>query len=159
MREDRPLTAPERSLVAGLFGPAIDPDPVRIRHWRWWPLQPTRIVMAPMGHLHIPPGSDAWRDCFAGAGVRMQAFFLHEMTHVWQAQTKGRWYLPLMRHPFCRYAYRFEPGKPFERYGIEQQAEIVAHAHLLRNGVAVPGKPPLGVYEALLPFDGRDGVS
>ena len=47
------------------------------------------------------------------------------MTHVWQAQTSGRFYLPLMRHPFCRYAYELKPGKPFERYGIEQQAEIV----------------------------------
>ena len=49
------------------------------------------------------------------------------MTHVWQAQTSGRFYLPLMRHPFCRYGYRLKPGKPFERYGLEQQAEIVAH--------------------------------
>ena len=28
-----------------------------------------------------------------------QGFFIHEMTHVWQAQKGGRFYLPLMRHP------------------------------------------------------------
>ena len=57
-----------------------------------------------------------------------------------------------MRHPFCRYDYAVLPGKPFARYGIEQQAEIVRHAFLLRQGVAVAGKPGLDVYEALLPF-------
>ena len=50
------------------------------------------------------------------------------MTHVWQAQKSGRFYLPLMRHPFCRYQYELKPGKPFHRYGLEQQAEIVATA-------------------------------
>lgn len=152
MRQQRPLTPAERTLVAGLFGNAIDSDAVRIRHWRWWPFQPTRITMAPMGHIHIPPKSPVWRDCFADSDIGMQAFFLHEMTHVWQAQTKGRWYLPLMRHPFCRYPYDFTSGKPFERYGIEQQAEIVRHVHLLRHGVAVEGAPPLPELEAILPF-------
>jgi len=65
---------------------------------------------------------------------------------------KGRWYLPIMRHPFCRYAYDIRPGKAFARYGIEQQAEIVRHLMLLREGVPVPGKPDRAVYEALVPF-------
>src|SRR3546814_14560871 len=82
-----------------------------------------------------------------------------EMTHVWQAQRGGRWYLPLMRHPFCRYAYDIVPGKPFRRYGLEQQAEIVRHAFLLRRGVPVEGKPPLPVFEALLPFSRSSAVS
>lgn len=73
-------------------------------------------------------------------------------THVWQAQRSGRWWLPLMRHPFCRYAYDYVPGKPFGRYGIEQQAEIVRHAFLTRRGVRVEGKPAREVYEGLLPF-------
>ena len=34
------------------------------------------------------------------------------MTHVWQAQTRGRFYLVLMRHPFCRYTYQLEEGRP-----------------------------------------------
>ena len=58
------------------------------------------------------------------------------MTHVWQTQTRGRFYLPLMRHPFCRYAYELVPDKPFDRYGLEQQAEIVRHAFLAARGVS-----------------------
>ena len=72
------------------------------------------------------------------------------MTHVWQHQ-KGL-FLPLRRLPFARYAYRIEPGKPFERYGIEQQAEIVRHAFLFRGGWRIDGKSPVAVYERLLPF-------
>lgn len=74
------------------------------------------------------------------------------MTHVWQAQRSGKWWLPLMRHPFCRYAYDYVPGKPFTRYGIEQQAEIVRHAFLIKRGQRVEGKPGRKAYEALLPF-------
>jgi hypothetical protein len=44
------------------------------------------------------------------------------------------------------------PGRPFSRYGLEQQAEIVRHAFLMRHGVHVPAKPPLEFYEAILPF-------
>ena len=36
------------------------------------------------------------------------------MTHVWQAQTRGRFYLVLMRHPFCRYGYQMIEGRRFD---------------------------------------------
>jgi hypothetical protein len=53
-----------------------------------------------------------------------------------------------MRHPFCRYRYALKPGKPFRRYGIEQQAEIVRHRFLADRGAPVPILPP----RKLLPF-------
>jgi hypothetical protein len=70
------------------------------------------------------------------------------MTHVWQTQKRGRFYLPLMRHPFCRYAYELKPGKPFENYGLEQQAEIVTHVFLASRGARLAQPPP----RQLLPF-------
>jgi hypothetical protein len=57
-----------------------------------------------------------------------------------------------MRHPFCRYDYALRPGWRLERYGLEQQAEIVKHAFLLRRGRRVRGAPPLESYETILPF-------
>lgn len=155
----RPLTMGERNLAASIFGAAIDYGAVRIYRKCWWPLQPRHITMAPDGHLWFHPNASHYcRDFCAETPLGLQAHFLHEMTHVWQAQTRGRWYLPLMRHPFCRYRYDLLPGKPFAAYGIEQQAEIIRHAFLLRQGVGVPGKPPLPVYEALLPFARREGA-
>ena len=147
---ERPLTLPERALAQKMFGPAIDLDPVRIRQRKWWPFQPRRIVMAPRGHIHFHPEGDSYCDCFASDTISGQGLFLHEMTHVWQHQSGIN--LLLRRHPFCRYDYEYEPGRPFERYGIEQQAEIVRHVFLLRLGHRVPGKPALGELEAILPF-------
>jgi hypothetical protein len=104
--------------------------------------------MAPDGHIWIPRGSSAWCDDFSGESLSMQGLFIHEMTHVWQAQRGGRWFLPLARHPFCRYAYVLTPGKAFHRYGIEQQAEIVRHAWFARRA----GGKAASELEALLPF-------
>ena len=84
--------------------------------------------MAPDGAIWFHPAGDLYRDDFAAAPVEAQGLFIHEMTHVWQRQ-KGI-FLPLRRHPFCRYSYVIKPGWPLQRYGLEQQAEIVRHAFL-----------------------------
>ncbi|MDB5698181.1 MAG: hypothetical protein JWN69_985 [Alphaproteobacteria bacterium] len=148
----RPLTQGERALARSIFGDAIDYAPVRIKRRRWFPLQPRHIVMAPTGHIHVHPASEQWSEDYSNEPLRMQALFLHELTHVWQSQMCGKYYLPLMRHPFCRYSYRLKPGRRFKDYGLEQQAEIVRHLFLLRNGASVIGAPPLAMLEALVPF-------
>jgi hypothetical protein len=108
--------------------------------------------MAPSGHIHFHPRSIAYCDDFGAQPLLSQGFFIHEMTHVWQAQTRGDWYLVLRRHPFCRYGYSLKPGWALTRYGIEQQAEIVRHAFLLRNGVMLPGVASAAAYAALVAF-------
>lgn len=109
--------------------------------------------MAPSGHIHFHPHSTDYCDDISQADIGRQGLFIHEMTHVWQAQSRGRWYLPLMRHPFCRYDYVLKPGWPLHRYGIEQQAEIVRHAFLLRHDQQVAGISDPSVYDALVDFD------
>lgn len=149
----RALTGAERRLAASVFGDAIDYDAVRIHDRKWWWFQPRRVTMAPDGHIWFHPEGGLYCDDFCGASLTAQGLFIHEMTHVWQRQ-KGI-YLPLARHPFCRYSYVLKPGWPLERYGIEQQAEIVKHAFLLREGARVPGAPALSQYESVLPFARR----
>ena len=112
--------------------------------------------MAPCGHLHFHPRSKSYSDGFATTSLTLQGHFLHEMTHVWQAQTKGRWYLPLHRHPFCGYVYSQKPGLRLEDYGIEQQAEIVRHAFLLRRGQRIAGVADAAAYDLLVDFTGTD---
>lgn len=148
----RPLTQGERTLAASVFGDAIDYDPVRVRRGKWFPFQPRNVLMAPTGHIHVHPASPLWSEDYAKERLALQALFLHELCHVWQAQRRGRFYLPLMRHPFCRYSYSIRPGWPLERYGLEQQAEIVRHVFLLRNRHPLPGAPPLDQLESILPF-------
>jgi hypothetical protein len=147
----RPLTTDEIALTHSVFGPTLRTDRVRIHLRKWWPFQPPNITMAPNGHIWFHPDSPVYRDDFARAHVDLKAFFLHEMTHVWQVQTGMN--IILMRGFWSPYTYLpLRPGKPFEMYGIEQQAEIVRHYYLLREGKQVKGAGPLALYERLLPF-------
>ncbi|QLC23742.1 vgr related protein [Parasphingopyxis algicola] len=146
----RPLAAAERKLAASIFGEAIDYDAVKLHRRKWFPFQPANTVMAPTGGIWFHPKGPFWRDDFGTAPLKLQALFVHEMTHVWQYQSGI--FLPLRRHPFCRYHYSLKPGWPLKRYGLEQQAEIVRHTFLLRQGGAVAGAASVESYEAILPF-------
>src|SRR6476620_9656772 len=132
--DGRPLTPGEIALARPLFGDSIDYGKVRLFCGKLWPLQPRLNAMAPTGNIHSHPDGGGYSEDFGAETLSRQAFFIHELTHVWQAQTKGRFYLPLMRHPFCRYLYDLKPGRPFNRYGLEQQAEIVKDAFLAAHG-------------------------
>ena len=129
---ERRLTEGEVALARSVFGSAIDYAKVTIRRRKFFPFQPRRITMPP----------------------HRQGLFIHEMTHVWQTQARGDWYLILHRHPWCRYDYSLKPGWKLERYGIEQQAEIVRHAFLLRHGVKLPGIADPAAYDLLVDFPG-----
>jgi hypothetical protein len=144
------LTAGEVALAASVFGDAIAYDAVTLNIRKWWPFQPRGIVMAPDGHIWFHPEGGLYVDDFSAADLSAQGLFIHEMTHVWQHQQGV--YLPLRRHPFCRYGYRLTPGKPFERYGIEQQAEIIRHWFLSVQGTAPAGDGSHDDYASLLPF-------
>lgn len=153
---ERPLTSGELKIVRSVFGDAIDYSSVRLRRKKWFPLQPRKVTMAPRGHIHFHPGGEAYCDDFSTQSIFRQGLLVHEMTHVWQVQTKGRWYLVLNRMPWARYDYSLKPGWGLERYGIEQQAEIVKHAFLLRNGVKLAGVASRSAYDVLVNFPGAD---
>jgi hypothetical protein len=148
MKIRRSLTPGEIDLARSVFGDAIDYDRVRLVRGKWWPFQPRGIVMAPTGNIHFHPDSRLWSEDFSKERLSLQGLFIHEMTHVWQAQTRGRYYLVLMRHPFCRYDYRLIDGRPFDRYGLEQQAELVRHRFMADRGQLVAQLPDDG----FLPF-------
>jgi hypothetical protein len=145
--QSRPLTDGEIALAGSIFGQAIDYSRVRLFNRKWWPFQPRNAAMSPDGNIYFHPAAGGWSEDFAREPLGRQGFFIHEMTHVWQAQKGGRFYLPLMRHPFCRYRYGLRPGKRFDRYGLEQQAEIVRHRFLADRGAKIPAPP-----RELLPF-------
>jgi len=149
---ERSLTPGEIELGRSVFGEAVDYSKVLMIRRKWWPLQPRNTIMTPSGSLHFHPHGTTWSDDFSKEIIPLQGFFIHEMTHVWQAQKRGRFYLVLMRHPFCRYDYAIRAGWPLERYGLEQQAEIVSHAFMMRHGIGVPGVPPRSQLETILPF-------
>ena len=153
MRGARPLTPGEIALARSIFGAAIDYARVRLVNRKWWPFQPRNAAMAPTGNIHFHPRGDLWSVDFASEPLNLQGLFIHEMTHVWQTQTRGHFYLPLMRHPFCRYRYEICEGWPFDRYGLEQQAEIARHLFLGKAGIKLPQTEDLPRLRSLVPFN------
>lgn len=150
MKGARSLAPGEIELARSIFGDAINYDRVQLIRRKWWPFQPKGIVMAPTGNIHFHPKSPLWSEDFSTERLSLQGLFIHEMTHVWQAQTRGRFYLVLMRHPFCCYSYELIEGQPFDRYGLEQQAEMVRHRFLADRGHAVASSLP---DRSFLPFN------
>lgn len=147
---NRALTPGERAIVDRVFGGEVDAARVAVRHRPWWWFQPANVIMAPDGHLWCHPRGDCYRDDWSVEEPWTRAHFVHEMTHVWQHQ-RGV-FLPLRRPPWARYGYRLKPGKPFGRYGFEQQAEIVRHAYLLAEGLRPRTEASLAELAALIPF-------
>jgi len=146
----RPLTPGEIEIARSIFGDAIDYAPVRIAHRKWFPFQPRETLMSPCGHVHVHPASTLWSDDYSAEKIELQGLLMHELTHVLQAQERGRWYLPLMRHPFCRYGYSIVPGRPFDRYGLEQQGELIRHVFFARNCRTLPGMASVEELESIV---------
>ena len=136
-----------------VFGAAINTAKVTIRRRKWWWFQPRNVTMAPSGHLHFHPGGQSYCDDFSLAEPTGQAHFIHEMTHVWQTQTRGWWFVPLLGAVQRKYSYRLKPGKKLTSYGIEQQAEIVAQAFMLSRGWDVQGYSNQSEHKNLLKFE------
>lgn len=154
---ERHLTPGEVRIARSVFGDAIDYTKVTLRRRKWFPLQPRKVTMAPWGHVHFHPQGEAYCDDFSRENVLRQGLLIHELVHVWQTQTRGWWYLPLVRPFSQRYSYSLKPGWPLTRYGIEQQAMIVQHAFWLRNGVQVAGVADKSAYDLLVRFPGAIG--
>lgn len=142
------------ALARTVFGDEIDYGAVMIRRKKWFPFQLRRVTMAPRGHIHFHPKGKAYCDDFASEDILRQGLFIHEMVHVWQTQTRGKWYLIFNRMPWARYDYALKPGWALTQYGIEQQAMIVQHAFWLRNGVKLAGAPDVSAYDLLVKFRG-----
>lgn len=153
---ERPLTPGEIALARTVFGDALDYSTVTIRRRKWFPFQPRKVTMAPRGHLHFHPQGEHYCDDFSAAPLHLQGHFIHELVHVWQVQNFGKWWLLLNRVPWERYDYSLKPGWKLEQYGIEQQAEIVRHAFLLRRGVRIAGVPDKAAYDMLVRFPGAE---
>src|SRR6059058_3833486 len=90
--KSRPLTPGEVELVRSIFKGQIDCGRVRLIEGKWWPLQPRGSAMAPTGDIWFHPIGGGWVSDFAAESLSAQAYFIHEMTHVWQAQVGGRFY-------------------------------------------------------------------
>jgi hypothetical protein len=130
----RRLTPGERALAHEMFGEGLDATRVRLLAVPVWP---RAFVAGP--RLMVWPAAEAAVD-FAAAALPLQAVFVHELTHVWQAQNGVSLLLAKLRagDGAAAYAYDLGPEPDFTRLNIEQQAMVVQHAFVSSRGGRAP---------------------
>lgn len=144
----RSLSPGEREMAQGMFGREIDYDRVRIQQ------APPAPFAAMVPHRRTILFS-LWRAAadFTDTSAQERGWFVHELAHVWQAR-RGVVLAAAKLKALGReaYEYRFEPGRPFSAYNIEQQAEIARHLYMHRIGVAVANAPSRERLEEIWPI-------
>jgi hypothetical protein len=123
--DNRGLTDNEEKDARGVFMQSVNYKAVRIIT--------TTVIAAPTtlgNNIRIPPGYNLSRDTL-----------IHELTHIWQFQTKGNAYISnSVVHQVAgmvtggsrnaAYNYTIIPGQSFSNYTAEHQAMIVQHYFL-----------------------------
>jgi len=143
MWERRALSAGEIALGREIFGDAIDWAGVRLLQAPPLPFG----AMVPFGRTIVFGRWRAVRD-FAAASLNEQGWFVHELTHVWQA-ARGKVLAFSKLAALGKKAYVLKPraGAKLASYNIESQAEIARHVFLTRAGKREPGGPDAGWLE------------
>ena len=143
----RVLTVGERDIAHEVFGEGMDSATIRILAL---PLWPRAFVGGP--RLMMWPAARAQSDFSAPlTPLAVQGVFVHELTHVWQAQNGVRLLWAKLKagdRPEA-YAYDLDGGAAFADLNIEQQAMVVEHAFLASRGSEAPH--PAERYAALRP--------
>jgi len=137
----RRLTPGERALAAEVFGAGLEASRVRILALPFW----RRAFVAGPGLIVWPAAALPADFAAPEVPLRTQAVFVHELTHVWQAQNGVRLLLAKIKAGDgpASYAYDLERGPGFLRMNIEQQAMVVEHAFLASRGGETPHPPAL----------------
>jgi hypothetical protein len=135
----RRLTTAERSLAAEMFGDGLDVARVRLLAIPGW-----RRAFVAGPALIVWPAAEAPRD-FGDAPLALQAVFVHELTHVWQAQNGVALILAKIKagDGARAYAYDLTAGGEFAALNIEQQAMVVQDAFLAARGQVTPHPPEI----------------
>jgi hypothetical protein len=143
--ERRALSAGEIALGRGMFGDVIEWDRVRVLQAPALPFG----AMVPLGKTIVFARWRAWKD-FADAPLSEQGWFVHELTHVWQA-ARGTVLAAAKLSALGKKAYAYKPraGAKLSSYNIESQAEIARHLFLARAGEPQAGVPARAWLEAI----------
>lgn len=136
----RTLTEGERVLAAAAFGDALSLSTLRFLASPW-PFDRAFVPGRWFGREWIVwPARTLPRD-FAAAPLRLQAIFIHELTHVWQAQQGVNLLTGKLKAGDRPSSYEYPVGMDcaWGDLNIEQQAMVVEHRFRLGRGQRTPG--------------------
>jgi len=131
MSNSRHLTTGEIAIARQVFGDSLNYEAVKIHDGAFVFFQPHHSGMTPNGEIYA---HDCFKADFSQGDANDRAFFIHEMTHVWQYQNKVL--NPIteaiklnFKHKFnyaAAYEFQLDDKKDLTDYNMEQQASIVA---------------------------------
>ncbi|MCB9788624.1 MAG: hypothetical protein H6744_18255 [Deltaproteobacteria bacterium] len=141
-----PLSAGERTLLAAIFGPTLDLDPIRLVSGS---LAGTGTARTVQNVIYFTPAQDVRRPAFRASDEFLR-LLVHEATHVWQFQNVGIRYIADslydqavggVTHGTRLVAYRYEvhPEVPFSKLGTEAQGKLIEDYALARLIERRPG--------------------
>lgn len=129
---ERSLTYGEIEMARLVFGDSVDYSRVKVHNHGYWLLfgfQHKDTGVTPNGEMYFP--KDIYYDDFSAIDVRLQAFFIHEMTHVWQYQLGYDVKLARGPRPRMSYDYVLDESKRFHNYNMEAQGDMLADYFLV----------------------------
>ncbi len=142
----RSLTSGEIAAARSVFKDSINYSKVKIYETKFFFGQPNNSGMTPRGEIHAH--GFAYHEDYSLEMPETQAFFIHEMCHVWQHQNKilnCMWsaFTEQIRHGFKyenAYPYFLEADKTLLDYGMEQQASMIEdYYRVVKRGITFRG--------------------
>lgn len=152
----RALTPGEQRLAREALGGAVDLATVRFFATPW-PFDRAFVPGRWFGQDWIAwPGRQLPAD-FAAAPLRLQAVFVHELVHIWQAQTGVNLLTGKLKAGDGpgSYQYPIADDCAWAALNIEQQAMVVEHRFRLFRGERTPGDGAF--YQRVCPLPQRTG--
>ncbi|WP_150126008.1 hypothetical protein [Brevundimonas sp. LM2] len=148
----RGLTAGERRLIRGEFGETVALDAVRLVGTPW-PFDRAFVPGHWVGRDWILWPARGLPEDFSVAPVSLQAVLIHEMVHVWQAQSGVNLLAGKMKAGDGPAAYGYPAARcDWTALNIEQQAMAVEHRFRAGRGHRVPADAAF--YAAACPIVG-----
>ena len=147
----RRLTRGERGLARGVFGDALDLEPVRLIGSPW-PFDRAFVPGTWAGRQWIVWPLKGLAEDIAAAPISVQATLIHELVHVWQAQAGINLLFGKLKagDGLAAYAYAASDDCEWGRLNIEQQAMVIEHRFRRSRGHATPGDDAF--YARICPF-------
>jgi len=147
----RRLTEGERRLAGSVFGADLALDSVRLVASPW-PFDRAFVPGTILGRQWIVWPGRGLPDDISVAPVSVQATLIHELVHVWQAQSGTNLLLGKLKAGDGPQAYGYAASDDcdWRRLNIEQQAMVVEHRFRRARGQATPGDDVF--YARVCPF-------
>ena len=152
----RALTGGERALAGAVFADALDLDPIRLVGSPW-PFDRAFVPGTIAGRQWIVWPGRGLPDDIAVAPLAVQATLIHELVHVWQAQSGVNLLFAKLRagDGAAAYAYVVHDECRWAGLNIEQQAMVVEHRFRRSRGLVTPGDDAF--YDRVCPFAAVEG--